>query len=122
MFQVFKTTRTETAPLPNEPALAAQPDLRAAVQSIARQSSSLGREAAEVRGQIDDTLKGAARQAQAVAALVEQLRGVTVAQDDISGVTGGSMEAVARARQAVEGVVKEKITGFLGSQDQAQAY
>jgi len=105
MFQVFKSHRN-AAPVA-EPVVAAQPDLRAAVQSIGKQASTMGREVAEVRGQLDDTTKGAARQAQAVAALAGQLKSITNAQDDISGVTAGSMGAVARARQAVEGIGSE---------------
>ena len=106
MFQVFRSAR-DTHPVAAEPVLAAQPDLRAAVQSIGKQASTMGREVAEVRGQIDDTTKGAARQAQAVAALADQLKSITRAQDDISGVTAGSLGAVARARQAVEGIGSE---------------
>ncbi len=106
MFQVFRSQRS-TPPVAAEPVVAAQPDLRAAVQSIGKQASTMGREVAEVRGQLDDTTKGAVRQAQAVAALAEQLKSITSAQDDISGVTAGSLGAVARARQAVEGIGNE---------------
>ncbi len=107
MFQVFRSHR-DTRSQPVEPTAAApQPDLRSAITSIGKQASTMGREVAEVRGQLDDTTKGAARQAQAVAALAEQMKSVTRAQDDISGVTAGSLEAVARARQAVEGIGSE---------------
>lgn len=106
MFQVFKFHRSAPA-VAAEPVAPAQPDLRAAVQSIGKQASTMGREVAEVRGQLDDTTKGAARQAQAVAALAEQLKSITNAQDDISGVTASSMGAVSRARQAVEGIGSE---------------
>ncbi|MCR5883286.1 methyl-accepting chemotaxis protein [Rhizobacter sp. J219] len=75
--------------------------------SISKQASNMGREAAEVRGQLDDTTKGAERQAKAVAALAEQVRSVTQAQEEIGGVAAGSREAMARARQAVEGVGEE---------------
>jgi methyl-accepting chemotaxis protein len=84
------------------------------VQSIGKQASTMGREVAEVRGQLDDTTKGAARQAQAVAALAEQLKSITSAQDDISGVTAGSLGAVARARQAVEGIGNE-VSGIVNT-------
>jgi methyl-accepting chemotaxis protein len=106
MFQVFRSMR-DTQPVAAAEPVAAQPDLRAAVQSISKQASTMGREVAEVRGQLDDTAKGAARQAQAVAALAEQLKSITRAQDDISGVTSGSIGAVGRARQAVEGIGSE---------------
>lgn len=107
MFQVFRSNRATKAVVVAEQVAAPQPDLLAAVQSIGKQASTMGREVAEVRGQLDDTTKGAARQAQAVAALAEQLKSITSAQDDISGVTAGSLGAVARARQAVEGIGTE---------------
>jgi len=97
----------DTQPAVAAEPVAAQPDLRAAVHSISKQASTMGREVAEVRGQLDDTAKGAARQAQAVAALAEQLKSITRAQDDISGVTSGSISAVERARRAVEGIGSE---------------
>jgi methyl-accepting chemotaxis protein len=103
MFQVFRSSRSAQTAQAVQPVAAPQPDLRAAVQSIGKQASNMGREVAEVRGQLDDTTKGAARQAQVVAALAEQVKSITRAQEDIGGVTSGSREAVTRARQAVEG-------------------
>ncbi|MEO8154595.1 MAG: methyl-accepting chemotaxis protein [Rhizobacter sp.] len=107
MFQVFRSNREARPFAEAAPVVAAQPDLRAAVQSIGKQASTMGREVAEVRGQLDDTTKGSVRQAKAVAALAEQLKSITAAQEDISGVTAGSLEAVARARKAVEGIGSE---------------
>ena len=46
--------------------------LHAAVRSISEDASSMGREAAEVRGVIDDTTKAAQRSAQAVSALAQR--------------------------------------------------
>jgi methyl-accepting chemotaxis protein len=106
MFQVFRSARADSTVVHEEPE-AAGVDLRAAVLSISKQASSMGREVAEVRGQLDDTNKGAERQAKAVAALAEQVRSVTRAQEEIGQVTAGSREAVGRARQAVEAVGTE---------------
>jgi methyl-accepting chemotaxis protein len=94
---------------PVEPVVnaAGEPDLRAAVQSIGKQASSVGRDAAEVRGLLDDASKVSARQAQAVLALAGQLGEVTRAQQAIGDVTAGSLEAVGRARDAVEAVGTE---------------
>ncbi|MBC7957480.1 MAG: chemotaxis protein, partial [Cytophagales bacterium] len=114
MFQVFKSNRSAAPVAAAEPVVAAQPDLRAAVQSIGKQASSMGREVAEVRGQLDDTTKGAARQAQAVAALAEQVKSITRAQEEIGGVTTGSREAVTRARHAVEGIGSE-VSGIVNT-------
>jgi methyl-accepting chemotaxis protein len=109
MFQVFRLARADkAAPAAAAPAEEASgADLRAAVQSIGKQASTMGREVAEVRGQLDDTTKGAERQTRAVAALAEQVRSITQAQEQIGSVTAGSREAVSRARAAVEGVGQE---------------
>jgi methyl-accepting chemotaxis protein len=114
MFQVFRSNRSAPPVALAQPVVAAQPDLRAAVQSIGKQASSMGREVAEVRGQLDDTTQGAARQAQAVAALAEQVKSITRAQEEIGGVTTGSREAVTRARQAVEGIGSE-VSGIVNT-------
>ncbi|MBL0727634.1 methyl-accepting chemotaxis protein [Piscinibacter sp. HJYY11] len=107
MFEVFRTSRADKTPPAPVAADTSGVDLRSAVQSISKQASNMGREAAEVRGQLDDTTKGAERQAKALAALAEQVRSVTQAQEEIGGVVAGSRDAVARARQAVEGVGEE---------------
>ncbi|WOB09853.1 methyl-accepting chemotaxis protein [Piscinibacter gummiphilus] len=112
MFQVFRSARADkpmAAPTAEPAVDTTGVDLRAAVHSISKQASSMGREAAEVRGQLDDTTKGAERQAKAVAALAEQVRSVTQAQEQIGGVAAGSRDAMARARQAVEGVGEEVV-------------
>jgi methyl-accepting chemotaxis protein len=80
------------------------PDIRAAVDSIGKQASSMGREAAEVRGLMEDTQKGSARQVQTLNALAGQVQEITKAQNAISEVSRGSQAAVERARQAVEEV------------------
>jgi methyl-accepting chemotaxis protein len=82
-------------------------DAAALIGSLARQASTLGRDAAEVRGTIDDTTKLAARQAQALQALAEQMREVTAAQQAIGRHGDAGRDAVARARTAVEGVGHE---------------
>ena len=69
---------------------------------------SMGREAAEVRGVIDDTTKAAQRSAQAVSALARAGAGDHAGAAGASaGVTQDSLGAVARAREAVEGVGQE---------------
>ncbi len=85
----------------------AQPDLRAAVLSIGQQASSMGRDAAEVRGLLDDTNKVSARQAAAFSALGSQLKDVNAAQEEIGHVNQASQLAVVRAREAVESVGTE---------------
>jgi methyl-accepting chemotaxis protein len=82
------------------------------VRAMGSKASTIGREAAEVRGVIDDTQKLSVRQAQAVAALVVQLRDITRAQDSIGKHTQGSLSAMSQAREAVEAVGAE-VTGIV---------
>lgn len=102
MFAVFKKQgRTEAQA---EPAAEPAVDARDIVARLSKQSSMLGREAAEVRGVIDDTNKVAAAQAQAVNALAQQLQEVTRVQELIGDHTRAGVESVASARSAVEAV------------------
>jgi methyl-accepting chemotaxis protein len=78
--------------------------LQSAIRSISQRASDMGREAAEVRGVIDDTTKAAERTVQAVATLARQVQEITAAQDAISEVTTQSLGAVDRARAAVQQV------------------
>lgn len=70
MFAVFQRKPVAEA----EPVgrAAAARDTQAIVANLARQASTLGREAAEVRGVLDDTQKVATVQAQAVLALARR--------------------------------------------------
>lgn len=86
---------------------APQPDLNAAIRSIAHQASNIGREAAEVRGLLDDTTKTSERSAQGVAALAEQVKSITHAQDGIGSISNTSLGAVERVRGAVDEVGRE---------------
>ena len=108
MFSAFRKPRVE--PVPASASVAAGPDanaLQQAVRAIAGRAATMGREAAEVRGVIDDTTKAAERSAQAVSALARQVQEITRAQDAISHVTQGSLGAVERARKAVQDVGDE---------------
>ena len=112
MFAAFKRAR----PASNEPAEtppeAAQPDLRVAVESIGKQAALMGRDAAEVRGLLDDTQKASASQERAMATLTHQLHEITRAQLVIGDETRESLDAVSRARHAVEEVGRE-VTGIV---------
>ena len=116
MFSGFKkvklSTNDDTAAIA-EPAAAA-PDMRAAIDSIGKQASTMGREAAEVRGLMEDTQKVSARQAQALNALAGQVQEITRAQGAIGEVSHGSLGAVDRARRAVEDVGTE-VTGIVST-------
>jgi methyl-accepting chemotaxis protein len=74
------------------------------VHRLARETAHLGREAAEVRGVIDDTQKAAVRLAESVQALVQRLAEVSQVQGRIGEHTAQGSAAVGRARAAVEAV------------------
>jgi methyl-accepting chemotaxis protein len=112
MFSAFKRNKLSSEPAAPqaEPGdCQAASDLRSAIDSIGKQASNMGREAAEVRGLMEDTQKVSARQAQALNALASQVQEITKAQDAISGVSHGSLGAVERARKAVEDVGAEVV-------------
>lgn len=83
------------------------PDLQAAIRSIGKQASTIGRESAEVRGLLDDTTKASERGVLAVAALTAQVTEINRAQAGIGSVSTAGLGAVDRVRVAVEGVGRE---------------
>jgi len=94
------------APAAAEPAMRAV-DERRIVELLSRQASTLGREAAEVRGAIDDNGKAGAAQARALHSLAAQVHEVRRTQDAIGAATATSLDVVGAARQAVESVGHE---------------
>lgn len=79
----------------------------ALLTEVARNVSQLGRNAAETRGQLEDTQKVVLAQAEAMGALAEELGQVQTAQRSISEATDKSMGAIRDARQALDGVGAE---------------
>jgi len=94
---------TADAPLAAAPAV----DGGAIVRSLAGKVSTIGRDAAEARGVIEDTQRVVVSQVEAMHALTDQLAQVQTAQDAIGQATGASLEAVARARAVVAEVASE---------------
>lgn len=107
MLSLFKKTPSAAAATDTAPVAAPAPDLRQAVQSIAQAASRLGRDAAEVRGLIEDSNQVNQRQVQALQTLGSQLGEVQRAQGGIGTTTTESLKAVERARAAVEQVGTE---------------
>lgn len=77
------------------------------IRRIARSVSSVGKDAAEVRGVLEDTQKIVVAQCDAMGALSGDLALVRTAQKAISQSTEQSRAAVARASLALEGVGNE---------------
>jgi len=105
MFGLLK--KPDATPAPAQSQTPPRLDAQALVTGISREASTLGRDAAEVRGSIDDTIKAAGAQAQKVQALARELAEVTQGQHAIVDETGSSTQAVARARGAIADVGAE---------------
>jgi methyl-accepting chemotaxis protein len=78
-----------------------------AAGELSREASLLGREAAEVRGAIEDTARLSELQARSLKALASQLADVNAAQESISRLSRDGMDAVGRAGRAFEDVGQE---------------
>ena len=107
MFAGFKKAAPTAEVMVQAPQAAPDGDARRIVVAMGAQASTMGREAAEVRGVIEDTQTVSAHQAQAIAALATQLHEITRSQEAIGKQTQGSLAAVAHARSAVESVGRE---------------
>lgn len=77
------------------------------IKRIAISMSSVGRDAAEVRGALEDTQRVVLAQAEAMNTLGGQLKQVRQSQDAISQATQQTGDAVQRARVALSGVGEE---------------
>ena len=100
------------SPAEDSPAQPAATQAPPAIGRLAQHASRLGREAAEVRGVIDDTHRTATAQAEAARELARQVQDVARVQQVIGSQTGQSVAAVARAREAVQSVGSE-VTGIV---------
>jgi methyl-accepting chemotaxis protein len=74
---------------------------------ISRQTADIGREAAEVRGAIEDSTKVATMQGQTLLELADQTREIALAQGRIGEHSRASQAAVARSGEAVQAVGEE---------------
>ncbi len=111
---MFDRFRSKVPATPEAPAPVPAPDLSAAVRSIAGQASSIGREAAEVRGIIEDTTRQSALQAQALRELAERVGEITRSQHGIGQVSAEGLQATERAREAVLAIGHE-VGGIVAS-------
>ncbi|MDT8999325.1 methyl-accepting chemotaxis protein [Paucibacter sp. APW11] len=82
-------------------------DAGSLVLKLSQSVSHLGRDAAEVRGVLEDTQKTVQQQGQAMGALVSELQQVQGAQQGIAQGTSQSLTAVERARAALQGMGAE---------------
>lgn len=113
MFQLFRRKTSDTLPAVagtetfDREAARGDDSARALAASLQHDASNLGREAAELRGTLEDTQGVAQRQAETFALLVQQLQDIVRSQDLIRTETTGSMQAVQQARASVVHVGEE---------------
>ncbi len=110
MFTLLRRQTAAAVAPAREPDLAGGPsgiDTQRLVSGISQRASNLGREAAEVRGVLDDTQRVATAQAAAVQALATQLQGVVQAQAGIAQEVQQGLAAVVQVSDAVQGVGQE---------------
>ena len=81
------------------------------IKRLARAISNVGKDAAEVRGALEDTQRVVQAQGQAMQALAQQLHQIGEAQAAIAAATAESAGAVQRARSAL-GVVGGEVGGM----------
>jgi methyl-accepting chemotaxis protein len=101
---MFKWNRAAAAPAAETSSYARQDVALTALQTLSKSISSVGRDAAAVRGALDDTQRVMAAQGEAMQALGSQLQDIAKAQHDITAATEQSTAAVQRARQALSSV------------------
>jgi len=80
-----------------------------AIAKLSKTASALGRDAAEVRGALEDTQRVVQMQVDAMNALAAELDRVRATQDDIAAATQASGAAVGNARSALAGVGSEVV-------------
>ncbi|MGE5451210.1 MAG: methyl-accepting chemotaxis protein [Acidobacteriota bacterium] len=110
MFGVFKRCEPAPAVAPAATALPAPPagcDPMALATDLARDTSGLGMEAAQLRGTLEDTSAVAQNQAESLHQLTTQLQGIVQAQSLIDDLTGQGMQSVSQARESVAHVGRE---------------
>ena len=111
MFAAFRRIPAARAEPPNSPPTI---DVDRLVNVFSQRASDVGREAAEVRGVLDDTQKIAAAQAVAVQALALGLQEVVRAQSQIADEVGLGLKAVVQVGDAVQGVAAE-VSAIVGT-------
>ncbi|HEY1129566.1 MAG TPA: methyl-accepting chemotaxis protein [Roseateles sp.] len=111
MFRWPKSGGTTSADSREEPARREEGAALNVVKRLARSISTVGKDAAEVRGALEDTQRIVQAQGQAMQALAQQLHQIGQAQAAIAAATAQSAAAVQRARGAL-GVVGGEVTGM----------
>ncbi|MBW8847054.1 MAG: chemotaxis protein [Burkholderiales bacterium] len=111
MFRWPKSAGSSSVSTREEPARRDDGAALNVVKRLSRSISTVGKDAAEVRGALEDTQRVVQAQGQAMQALAQQLNQIGQAQTAISTATAQSAAAVQRARGAL-GVVGGEVVGM----------
>lgn len=118
MLALFKKRDAAPAVSPSDlsahPASASDTGVHALAQTLQRDTSGLGLEAAQLRGTLEDSAAVAERQAGTLIELVQQAQQIGQAQQHIHSETQLSQQALQRARDSVEHVGSE-VTGVVST-------
>jgi methyl-accepting chemotaxis protein len=112
MLRLFRRSEGDAGTKPESgaapaPSVAGITDAVAVVRAMSAQASNVGRDAAEVRGAMEDTQKIVQAQGQAMQQVAQQLDEVQRAQGSIASATLETLQAVAHAREALQAVSRE---------------
>ena len=118
MFSLFRRKQTFASPAEEKVAHAASPshgpqgaavprEVRELAETIERDTSGLGCEAAQLRGALEDATAVANHQTQTLAGLVAQLQDIVRSQEQIHQETVGGMASMQLARESVAHVGRE---------------
>lgn len=121
MLTLFKKRDAANSASPSDlsaqPASAPDAGVHALAQTLQRDTSGLGLEAAQLRGTLEDSAAVAERQAGTLTELVQQAQQIGQAQQHIHSETQLSQQALQRARDSVEHVGSE-VTGVVSTLQQ----
>ncbi|MBI5925167.1 MAG: chemotaxis protein [Aquabacterium sp.] len=107
MFKLFNRKPVEADVIKPEPASAMNLELIQLAETLERDTSGLGCEAAQLRGSLEDTTAVANHQTETLASLVAKLHDIVRSQDQIHAETVGGMASMQQARESVAHVGRE---------------
>ncbi|HEX5354605.1 MAG TPA: methyl-accepting chemotaxis protein [Aquabacterium sp.] len=107
MFNLFNRKPVEAELIKPEPAPAMNLELIQLAETLERDTSGLGCEAAQLRGSLEDTTAVANHQTETLASLVAKLQDIVRSQDQIHAETVGGMASMQQARESVAHVGRE---------------
>ncbi len=107
MLMMFRRKQAEPAPIEPVAQPATSLDAQQLAETLERDTSGLGCEAAQLRGSLEDTTAVANHQTETLASLVAKLQDIVRSQDQIHAETVGGMASMQLARESVAHVGRE---------------